>query len=56
MPTIMLPNACYNSCYLYRRVPFLRATNFMDFVDFLDFHKFVSPKNVGNPMVTWIAD
>ena len=34
----------------------LRATNFVDFVDFSDFHKLVSPKLIGNPIVTWIAD
>ena len=45
MPTIMLPNAYYNSCYLYRRAPFSRATNFVDFVDFLDFHKICFIKN-----------
>ena len=40
----------------YRRVPFSRVTNIMDFVDFPTSIKFVSPKTVGNPIVTWIAE
>ena len=40
----------------YHRVPFSRATSFVDFVDFLTSTKFVSPKIIINPIVTWIAD
>ena len=43
--TILLPNECYNSCYLYRRAPFSRATNFVYFMDFFDFHKICFTKN-----------
>ena len=35
---------------------FLRATNFADFMDFQTAMKFFSPKIIGNPIVTQIAD
>ena len=38
------------------RAPFLRATNFVDFMDFLTCTKFVSPKIIINPIMTWITD
>ena len=38
--------------HTYCRVPFLRATNFVDFVDFWTSTKFDSLKIIGNPIVT----
>ena len=34
VPTIMLPNACYNSCYLYCRAVFIEGYKFCGFRGF----------------------